>query len=158
MHADVFRPPVEMPMLFCVLVGTGMQLFISAFFLIVFAAVGFLSPANRGSIMIGTLLLFVLLGAVAGFTSARLYKTFKATFSSFSTVILFLILALPFHSGKTMAEMHSFNSVIVSGHSLRNLFSSWYCCVVLRFNRSGAVSHHAGCFNVVVWYLCAFGT
>ena len=24
-HADVFRPPVEMPMLFCVLVGTGMQ-------------------------------------------------------------------------------------------------------------------------------------
>jgi len=24
-HADVFRPPAEWPMLFCVLVGTGMQ-------------------------------------------------------------------------------------------------------------------------------------
>ena len=24
-HADVFRPPSEWPMLFCVLVGTGMQ-------------------------------------------------------------------------------------------------------------------------------------
>jgi hypothetical protein len=30
-----------------------------------------------GSIMIGMLLLFVLMGAFAGFTSARLYKTFK---------------------------------------------------------------------------------
>ena len=67
-HADVFRPPVEMPMLFCVLVGTGMQLIFCAFFLVVFAAVGFLSPANRGSIMIGMLLLFVLMGAFAGFT------------------------------------------------------------------------------------------
>lgn len=76
-HADVFRPPTEYPMMFCVMIGTGMQLLIAALFLIVFAAIGFLSPANRGSIMIGILLLFVLLGAVAGFTSARLYKTFK---------------------------------------------------------------------------------
>mmetsp|Transcript_2548 Transcript_2548/g.3968 ORF Transcript_2548/g.3968 Transcript_2548/m.3968 type:complete len:638 (+) Transcript_2548:111-2024(+) len=76
-HADVFRPPVEFPMLFCVLAGTGMQMVICAFFLVLFAAVGFLSPANRGSIMIGMLLLFVMMGAFAGFTSARLYKTFK---------------------------------------------------------------------------------
>jgi len=76
-HADVFRPPAEYPMLFCVMVGTGTQLLISAFFLILFSAFGFLSPANRGSIMIAMLLIFALLGAVAGFTSARLYKTFK---------------------------------------------------------------------------------
>jgi len=49
-HADVFRPPVELPMLFCVLAGTGMQLIICAFFLVLFAAVGFLSPANRGEL------------------------------------------------------------------------------------------------------------
>jgi transmembrane 9 superfamily protein 2/4 len=76
-HADVFRPPAEYPMLFCVLVGTGMQIAIATLFLIAFAAIGFLSPANRGSLMIGMLLMFVMLGAVAGFTSARLYKTFK---------------------------------------------------------------------------------
>jgi transmembrane 9 superfamily member 2/4 len=76
-HADVFRPPVDFPMLFCVLAGTGMQLIICSFFLVLFAAIGFLSPANRGSIMIGMLLLFVLMGSFAGFTSARLYKTFK---------------------------------------------------------------------------------
>jgi transmembrane 9 superfamily protein 2/4 len=76
-HADVFRPPTEYPMLFCVIVGTGMQVFICAGLLIVFAALGFLSPANRGSLLIGMLLLFVLMGSFAGFTSARLYKTFK---------------------------------------------------------------------------------
>lgn len=52
-HADVFRPPQEWPMLFCVLAGTGMQMIICSFLLILFAAIGFLSPANRGSIMIG---------------------------------------------------------------------------------------------------------
>lgn len=76
-HADVFRPPTDFPMLFSVIVGTGLQILLSMFFLIIFSAVGFLSPANRGSIMIGMLLLFVLMGSAAGFTSARLYKTFK---------------------------------------------------------------------------------
>mmetsp|Transcript_24771 Transcript_24771/g.36534 ORF Transcript_24771/g.36534 Transcript_24771/m.36534 type:complete len:635 (-) Transcript_24771:180-2084(-) len=76
-HADVFRPPTQYPMLFCIFAGTGMQMFVCALFLIVFAAVGFLSPANRGSLMIALLLIFVLLGSLAGFTSARLYKTFK---------------------------------------------------------------------------------
>jgi transmembrane 9 superfamily protein 2/4 len=78
-HADVFRPPVAYPMMFAVFVGSGMQLFISACFLIVFAAFGFISPAYRGSIMIAMLLIFSLLGIVAGYTSARFYKTFKVS-------------------------------------------------------------------------------
>lgn len=76
MHADVFRPPTEFPMIFCVFVGSGVQLSVCTFLLIIFSAIGFLSPANRGSIMMGMLLFFVLMGAFAGFTSARLYKTF----------------------------------------------------------------------------------
>lgn len=75
-HADVFRAPTTYPMIFCVTAGTGLQITICAFFLIVFAALGFLSPANRGSIMIALLLMFALLGVVAGFVSARLYKAF----------------------------------------------------------------------------------
>jgi transmembrane 9 superfamily protein 2/4 len=54
-HADVFRPPQDFPMLFCVLAGTGMQMIVCSFLLVLFAAIGFLSPANRGSIMIGEL-------------------------------------------------------------------------------------------------------
>eukprot|EP00607_Mallomonas_marina_P000199 CAMPEP_0182427426 /NCGR_PEP_ID=MMETSP1167-20130531/17163_1 /TAXON_ID=2988 /ORGANISM="Mallomonas Sp, Strain CCMP3275" /LENGTH=397 /DNA_ID=CAMNT_0024609649 /DNA_START=348 /DNA_END=1538 /DNA_ORIENTATION=- len=76
-HADVFRPPSQFPMTFCILIGTGTQLCACVLLLIGFAAVGFLSPANRGSLMIGMLLLFVLMGFFAGFVSARLYKTFK---------------------------------------------------------------------------------
>ena len=153
------------------MVGTGLQLIICAFFLIIFAAIGFLSPANRGSIMIGKyirfdeqgwedwtcsqcasfpsplspphhlslppslshtniltlplshtlsfpsslplthsltqshtfslslspsgmLFLFVLMGAFAGFASARLYKTFKGNFHIPSIVCLFLLFGL----------------------------------------------------------------
>jgi hypothetical protein len=39
-----------------------------------FAVLGFLSPANRGALMTALLLLFVLMGVLAGFVSARLYK------------------------------------------------------------------------------------
>ncbi|KAL3778053.1 LOW QUALITY PROTEIN: hypothetical protein ACHAW5_011124 [Stephanodiscus triporus] len=50
-HADVFRPPSTFPMLFCVMVGSGSQIGLCAFFTIGLAAVGFLSPARRGSLM-----------------------------------------------------------------------------------------------------------
>lgn len=78
-HGDVFRPPTELPMLFCVIIGSGVQLMICAFLFVIFAAIGFLSPANRGSIMIGMLFFFVMMGSAAGYTSARLFKTFKGT-------------------------------------------------------------------------------
>jgi transmembrane 9 superfamily member 2/4 len=57
--------------------GTGLQLLCMAVITIGFAAVGFLSPANRGSLVIAVLVLYVMMGAVAGYSSARLYKTFK---------------------------------------------------------------------------------
>jgi len=76
-HADVFRPPRTAPMLFCVAVGTGVQILLCTTICIVFAAAGFLSPANRGSLATAVLVLFVMMGSAAGYASARLYKTFK---------------------------------------------------------------------------------
>jgi len=76
-HTDVFRPPANFPMLFCVFVGTALQLSGMAVVTICFAAIGFLSPANRGSLMIAMLLLYVVMGAAAGYQSANLYKTFR---------------------------------------------------------------------------------
>mmetsp|Transcript_9808 Transcript_9808/g.31505 ORF Transcript_9808/g.31505 Transcript_9808/m.31505 type:complete len:254 (-) Transcript_9808:965-1726(-) len=76
-HADVFRPPARLPLLFCVSVGTGVQVLACAAICIVFAALGFLSPANRGSLATALLVLFVLMGSFAGYSSARVYKTFK---------------------------------------------------------------------------------
>merc|ERR1719473_1751040 len=77
-HADVLRTPPNVTLL-ATSVGTGMQLICMAFISIACAALGFLSPANRGSMMTVTLLLFVLMGSVAGYSAAVTYKAFKGS-------------------------------------------------------------------------------
>jgi len=77
-HGDVFRPP-EHCGLFSTVAGTGVQVFAMALWTILFAALGFLSPASRGSLMTTLLLLYVFMGIVAGYYSARLYKSFGQT-------------------------------------------------------------------------------
>jgi transmembrane 9 superfamily protein 2/4 len=76
-HADVFRAPASGKMLFSVLVGTGMQLLFMTAATLVFALMGFLSPANRGSLLTALLLLYVFMGSVAGYHSSRMFKFFK---------------------------------------------------------------------------------
>lgn len=75
-HADVFRPPTFAPMLLSVLIGTGTQIVAMAFLLVIFALLGFLSPANRGGLVTALLLLFIFMGSFSGYVSARLYKMF----------------------------------------------------------------------------------
>ncbi|KAJ1433588.1 Nonaspanin [Sesbania bispinosa] len=77
-HGDVFRPPSNSDLL-CVYVGTGVQFFGMILVTMIFAALGFLSPSNRGGLMTVMLLLWVFMGLFAGYTSARLYKMFKGT-------------------------------------------------------------------------------
>jgi len=75
-HGDVFRPP-KAGMMLSVLVGTGVQLIAMAVITMIFAVLGFLSPANRGGLMTAMLLLFVFMGVPAGYSSAYLHKTLK---------------------------------------------------------------------------------
>ncbi|XP_057767826.1 transmembrane 9 superfamily member 9-like [Salvia miltiorrhiza] len=77
-HGDVFRPPTSSDLL-CVCVGTGVQFFGMILVTMFFAALGFLSPSNRGGLMTAMLLLWVVMGLFAGYASARLYKMFKGT-------------------------------------------------------------------------------
>ena len=74
-HGDVFRPPRK-GMLLSVFLGSGAQLLSMAAITLVFACLGFLSPANRGALMTCALVLFVCLGTPAGYVSARVYKSF----------------------------------------------------------------------------------
>ena len=76
-HQDVFRPPAICPMFLCVFIGGGVQVLVMALLTVTFAAVGFISPANRGSLMFVMLVLFALMGTFAGYHCACLYKTFK---------------------------------------------------------------------------------
>lgn len=75
-HGDVFRAPASAALL-SVYVGTGAQLLGMALVTMVFAVLGFLSPANRGGLMTAMLLLFVFMGIFGGYSAGRLYKTFK---------------------------------------------------------------------------------
>jgi len=77
-HGDVFRPPQRAGLL-AVYLGTGVQVLGMTLITMTFAVLGFLSPSNRGGLMTALLLLFVLMGLVAGYVSARMYKGFKGT-------------------------------------------------------------------------------
>ena len=75
-HADVFRPP-NSPMILAVCCGTGAQILGMTITTIFFSAIGFMSPARRGRLLMAELFLYVVMGSVAGYVSARFYKTFK---------------------------------------------------------------------------------
>ncbi|KAG0544824.1 hypothetical protein BDA96_02G309700 [Sorghum bicolor] len=77
-HGDVFRPPTYSDLL-CVYVGTGVQFFGMLLVTMIFAVLGFLSPSNRGGLMTAMLLVWVLMGLLAGYSSSRLYKMFKGS-------------------------------------------------------------------------------
>jgi transmembrane 9 superfamily protein 2/4 len=86
-HADVFRPPSSYPMVYCVFVGTGVQLSTTLLLAIIFSAVGFLSPARRGSLMTAVLVFYMLCGVFAGYVSSRLYKAFRGRQWQLCTVL-----------------------------------------------------------------------
>jgi transmembrane 9 superfamily member 2/4 len=59
-HGDVFRPP-NLALFLSVLIGSGVQVFSMALITLVFALLGFLSPANRGGLMTAVVVLFLLM-------------------------------------------------------------------------------------------------
>ncbi|KAL7093372.1 hypothetical protein ACP275_11G037000 [Erythranthe tilingii] len=72
--SDVFRAPAY-PSLLCVMVGDGVQILGMAVVTILFAALGFMSPASRGTLIIGMLFFYMVLGIAAGYVAVRLWRT-----------------------------------------------------------------------------------
>lgn len=75
-HGDVFRPPSYGGLLSAIF-GTGCQIIAMSVVTILFAAFGFLSPANRGGLMTAFVVIFVCMGFVAGYFATRTYTMFK---------------------------------------------------------------------------------
>lgn len=86
-HGDVFRPP-HFPMLLAASVGSGSQTFAMAVVTMIFAVLGFLSPANRGGLMMAMVVLLVLMSTVAGYWMARTYKMFKGKLWKKATLLV----------------------------------------------------------------------
>ncbi|XP_034942425.1 transmembrane 9 superfamily member 4 [Chelonus insularis] len=75
-HGDVFRPPTN-SRLFAAVIGSGIQIFFMALITIFFAMLGMLSPASRGALATGAIFFYAVSGLIAGYFSARLYKTIR---------------------------------------------------------------------------------
>ncbi|CAM6092358.1 unnamed protein product [Calypogeia fissa] len=73
---DVFRAPNHTALL-CIMVGDGVQITGMAVVTILFAAFGFMSPASRGMLLTGMVLLYLFLGIAAGYAASRLWRTLK---------------------------------------------------------------------------------
>ncbi|OAY31779.1 transmembrane 9 superfamily member 11 [Manihot esculenta] len=71
---DVFRAPTNASLL-CVMVGDGVQILGMAVVTILFAALGFMSPASRGTLITGMLMFYMILGIAAGYVAVRLWRT-----------------------------------------------------------------------------------
>ncbi|KAA8499520.1 Transmembrane 9 superfamily member 7 [Porphyridium purpureum] len=77
-HGDVFRPPVHKEAL-SVMVGSGAQLLFVTSTVLVFAALGFLSPANRGGLLSAMLYSWVFSSAICGYMAARTYAMLQGS-------------------------------------------------------------------------------
>lgn len=75
---DVFREPT-CPKLLCIMIGDGVQILGMAIVTIVFSTLGFMSPASRGMLLTGMIILYLFLGIAAGYVSVRLWRTIKGT-------------------------------------------------------------------------------
>ena len=130
-HADVFRPPQEQPMLYCVFLGSGAQLLFTILFAIILSAVGFLSPARRGSLMTAFLVVYMLSGIFAGYLSSRLYKAFRGRQWQLCTVTTALLFP-----GMAFGTFLFFNIILFFLHSSASapfldviIVAAMWCCV-----------------------------
>ncbi|CAN6571377.1 unnamed protein product [Malus baccata var. baccata] len=82
---DVFREP-DSPKLLCVMVGDGVQITGMAVVTIIFAAFGFMSPASRGMLLTGMIILYLFLGIIAGYVAVRMWRTIKGTSEGWRSV------------------------------------------------------------------------
>ncbi|MED6181310.1 Transmembrane 9 superfamily member 12 [Stylosanthes scabra] len=82
---DVFREP-SCSKLLCIMVGDGVQILGMGGVTIVFAALGFMSPASRGMLLTGMIVLYLILGIAAGYVSVRLWSTIKGTSEGWRSV------------------------------------------------------------------------
>eukprot|EP00746_Dinoflagellata_sp_MGD_P031520 gnl/MRDRNA2_/MRDRNA2_174925_c0_seq1.p1 gnl/MRDRNA2_/MRDRNA2_174925_c0~~gnl/MRDRNA2_/MRDRNA2_174925_c0_seq1.p1 ORF type:complete len:596 (-),score=77.72 gnl/MRDRNA2_/MRDRNA2_174925_c0_seq1:116-1651(-) len=89
-HGDVFREPPFSKVLVA-FVGSGTQLLCMACVTLGFAVLGFLSPAHRGGLLQSMMLLFTLMGCLAGYSSARMYKLFGSNDWKVATLCTALI-------------------------------------------------------------------
>jgi transmembrane 9 superfamily protein 2/4 len=129
-HGDVFRPPSFSPMLLSVTVGTGSQIgsaFVSALLCCILRLT---NSMNKGQILSSLIFLYVLLGSVAGYISARVYKFAQGTRWKLNAILT--ATALPGVFVAMFTLLNIFLSIAgaataVSFFTICKLFLLWVC-------------------------------
>ena len=127
---DVFREP-NCAKLLCVMVGDGVQILGMAIVTIVFAAFGFLSPASRGMLLTGMIVLYLFLGIAAGYVGVRLWRTLKGTSEGWKSVSWSVAC---FFSGIVFAILTALNFILWGSKSTGAIpISLYFLLLVLWF-------------------------
>jgi transmembrane 9 superfamily protein 2/4 len=118
-------------MIYCVLVGSGVQLAVSAVVTVALAAVGFLNPSRRGSMMNAILVTFMLCGILSGYVSSRLYKSFRGRSWQVCTVLTAIL-----YPGVCFSVFLAFNTVLAFYKSSGSapfldilILAAMWCCI-----------------------------
>ncbi|XP_047516188.1 transmembrane 9 superfamily member 4 isoform X1 [Pieris napi] len=128
-YGDVFRPPPKR-MLFAAVIGNGIQVFLMALITIFIAMLGMLSPASRGALMTAAIFLYVFMGLIAGYYSARLYNTMRGKQwkqAAFLTATLYpaIVFGKCFFLNFFIMGKHSSGAVPFS--TMMALLCLWFC-------------------------------
>ena len=73
-HGDVFRPPSFNPIFLSVAVGTGAQLGVCFFSVLLCCLLKLVNPMRKGQALSSIVMLYVLSGTVSGYCSSRIFK------------------------------------------------------------------------------------
>lgn len=131
---DVFREPTFSKLL-CVMVGDGVQITGMAVVTILFSALGFMSPASRGILLTGMIILYLFLGIIAGYSGVRLWRIIKGTTEGwrsvswsvacfFPGIVFFILTGLNF----LLWGYNSTGAIPISLYFI--LLSLWFCISV----------------------------
>ncbi|KAJ3677572.1 hypothetical protein LUZ60_003296 [Juncus effusus] len=131
---DVFREP-QNPKLLCVMVGNGVQILGMGLVTIVFAALGFMSPASRGMLLTGMIVLYLFLGIGSGFVGILIWKTLKGNSENWKSVSWSIACFFP---GICFLVLTFLNFVLWGSKSTGalpislffTLFALWFCISV----------------------------
>ncbi len=145
-HADVFRPPFSASLL-AALVGNGVQILFMALGSCILALFGFLSPANRGSLLTGLILLFVLMSFVAGYVCGKVMKLSETPQEwkyVFVCGMLFPgVMCFSFFVGDVINYSHGASDA-VPFLTLLTVFALWLCISVPLTVLGASLAFHQG--------------
>nr|GME15631.1 transmembrane 9 superfamily member 12 [Ipomoea batatas] len=131
---DVFREPGHSKLL-CVMIGNGVQITGTAILTVVFAALGFISPASPGMLLLGLIVFYLLSGILSGYTGVRLWITLKGTSENWKSVsfstscffpgILFVVRVL-----LDFIYWGNHSTAAISMYTYLQLLLLWFCISV----------------------------